>query len=118
VAGSEIVHKDAGHGFQTRRGRLVNALTGWNYGATPYSGFWRNQCGLRNFVWMRKAHFGESAWGAAGTVCQFILKALLYDEKPLRRIPWLVKAGLDGRLGVFATITPQEWAERLRRGAA
>jgi len=24
-----------------------------------------------------------------------------------------VRAGIDGRLGVFHTITPKEWAERL-----
>jgi GT2 family glycosyltransferase len=118
VPASAIVHKDAGHGFSTRRGRLVNRLTGWSYAATPYSGFWRNLCGVRNYVWMRKTHMGESALGAVGTVAQFAIKALLYDEKPLRRLPWIVKAGLDGRLGVFATITPQEWAERLRTGAA
>lgn len=118
VAASEIVHKDAGHGFTTRRARVVNRLTGWSYAATPYSGFWRNQCGIRNYVWMRKEYLGESAAGAVATVARFVAKALLYDERPLRRIPWILKAGLDGRLGVFATITPQEWAERLRREAA
>ena len=124
VLGSEIVHKDAGHGFTTRRGELVNRLTGWSFAATPYSGFWRNICGVRNYVWMRKVHMGESALGAAGTVAQFAVKALLYDERPFARLPWILRAGLDGRRGRFATITPQEWAERLaarrrpRRSAA
>jgi GT2 family glycosyltransferase len=118
VTGSRIVHKDAGHGFTTRRMLLVNRLTGWDYGATPYSGFWRNLCGIRNYVWLRKHHLGEGPIGAVATVAQFMVKALLYDEKPLRRLPWIVKAGLDGRLGVFATITPSEWAARLRSGAA
>ena len=115
---SEIVHKDAGHGFTTRRMLVVNRLTGWSYGATPYSGFWRNLCGVRNYVWLRKHHLGEGPLSAALTVAQFMVKALLYDEKPLRRLPWIAKAGLDGRLGVFCTITPREWAARLESGDA
>ena len=116
VPESRIVHKDAGHGFTTRRSRLVNRVLRLNYGATPYDGFWRNIAGVRNYVWIRKTYAGESALGAVGTVAQFIVKALLYDERPLARIPWIVRAGIDGRLGVFQTITPQEWRERVARG--
>ena len=116
VPESRIVHKDVGHGFETRRSRLVNRLTGWSYGATPYSGFWRNICGARNYIWMKKTHDGQSPLGAAATIAQFVLKALLYDERPFARIPWLVRAGIDGRRGVFRTITPQEWARRLGHG--
>ncbi|MDQ3723758.1 MAG: glycosyltransferase [Actinomycetota bacterium] len=115
-----IEHKDVGHGFETRRSRLVNRFTPLSYGATPWSGFWRNIAGVRNYVWVKKTYLGESPLGALGTVAQFALKALLYDERPLARIPWILRAGLDGRLGVFQTITPQEWAQRLRdeeRGA-
>lgn len=115
VPESRIVHKDVGHGFETRRGRLVNRVTGWSYGATPYAGFWRNMCGVRNYVWMKKTYEHQSAIGAAGTVAQFIVKALLYDERAFARIPWLVRAGIDGRLGVFTNITPQEWAQRLEQ---
>lgn len=115
VRDSEIVHKDAGHGFSTRRGEIVNRLTGWRFGATPYSGFWRNICGIRNFVWLRKEHMGDSAVVAAGTVARFAVKALLYDERPLARLPWIVRAGIDGRRGRFDTITPQEWSARLAR---
>jgi rhamnopyranosyl-N-acetylglucosaminyl-diphospho-decaprenol beta-1,3/1,4-galactofuranosyltransferase len=118
VPESEVLHKELAHGFSTRRSRLVNRLTGWNYAATPYSSFWRNICGVRNYVWLRKHHLDESALGAAVTVAQFAVKALLYDEKPLRRLPWIVRAGLDGRRGVFHTITPQEWAQRLPSGPA
>jgi len=110
---SRIVHKDAGHGFQTRRSRFFNRLPGLSFGATPYAGFWRNMCGVRNFVWMKKTYEGQSALGAAGTVLQFIVKALLYDERALARIPWIIRAGIDGRLGIFQTVTPQQWAQRL-----
>ncbi|CAA9530807.1 MAG: glycosyl transferase, family 2 [uncultured Solirubrobacteraceae bacterium] len=114
VAEVSILHKDVGHGFETRRSRLINRFTPLSYGATPWSGFWRNIAGVRNYVWVKKTYLGESALGAVGTVAQFALKALLYDERPLMRIPWIVRAGIDGRLGVFQTITPQEWALRLR----
>jgi rhamnopyranosyl-N-acetylglucosaminyl-diphospho-decaprenol beta-1,3/1,4-galactofuranosyltransferase len=111
----KILHKDVGHHFETRRSRLVNRYTPLRYAATPWSGFWRNIAGVRNYVWLKKTYLGESPLGAVATVGQFVLKALLYDERPLARIPWIVRAGLDGRLGVFQTITPQEWAERLRQ---
>lgn len=113
VAGSRIVHKDVDHGFETRRSRALNRLPGPSFGATPYAGFWRNMCGVRNFVWMKKTYEGQSVLGAVGTVAQFALKALLFDERPFARIPWIVRAGIDGRLGVFQTVTPAEWAARL-----
>lgn len=110
VPHSRIVHKDAGHGFQTRRSKLVNRLTGWQYGATPYSGFWRNICGIRNFVWTQKHYANQSLLGASGVVLQFILKAIVYDERPLARVPWIIRSGIHGRLGLFDNITPQEWS--------
>ncbi len=116
VPESRIVHKDAGHGFTTRRSRVVNRVFGLSYGATPYDGFWRNIAGVRNYVWIRKTYVDESALGAVGTVAQFVVKALLYDERPLKRIPWIVRAGIDGRLGIFQTITPQEWRARTQAG--
>jgi GT2 family glycosyltransferase len=115
VPASRMVHKDAGHAFQTRRGRIVNRVLRLGYAATPYAGFWRNICGVRNWVWIRKTYMGESALGAVATVGKFIVKALLYDERPVARVPWIVRAGIDGRLGVFQTITPQEWAQRIER---
>lgn len=116
VPASRIVHKDVGHSPEmTARGRLVNRLTGWRYGSTPYAGFWRNIAGARNWVWIRKTYFDESPLGAVVTVAQLVAKALLYDERPLARIPWLLRAGVDGRRGVFRNITPQEWTARLSR---
>ena len=115
VPESTIVHKDVGEHFMTRRGKLVNRLTGWSYGSTRYAGFWKNIAGVRNYVWIQKVYGGESRLGAVRTVATFIVKALLYDERPLHRIPWIVRAGIDGRRGVFRTVTPQEWRQRLER---
>ena len=115
VPESTIVHKDVGEHFMTRRGKLVNRVTGWSYGSTRYAGFWKNIAGVRNYVWIQKVYGGESRLGAVRTVATFIVKALLYDERPLHRIPWIVRAGIDGRRGVFRTVTPQEWRARLER---
>jgi GT2 family glycosyltransferase len=114
VPESRIVHKDVGEHFLTRRGAAINRLTGWSYGSTRYEGFWKNIAGVRNFVWIQKEYAGESALGAVRTVASFVVKALLYDERPLRRVPWIVRAGVHGRRGVFQNVTPQEWRERLR----
>ncbi len=117
VATSSIVHKDVGHvAYANRRSALWNRLFGWSFGATQYAGFWRNICGVRNYVWIRKTYAGESALGAVATAGAFLAKALLYDERPLRRVPWIVRATIDGRLGVFHNIEPAEWRDRVSRG--
>jgi rhamnopyranosyl-N-acetylglucosaminyl-diphospho-decaprenol beta-1,3/1,4-galactofuranosyltransferase len=113
VPESPIVHKDVGEHFLTRRGALVNRVTGWSYGSTRYAGFWKNIAGVRNYVWIQKEYLGESRLGAVVTVAQFVVKALLYDEKPLQRIPWIIRAGVDGRRGVFRNVTPQAWRARI-----
>jgi rhamnopyranosyl-N-acetylglucosaminyl-diphospho-decaprenol beta-1,3/1,4-galactofuranosyltransferase len=113
VPESPILHKDVGEHFLTRRGRLVNRLTGWSYGSTRYAGFWKNIAGVRNYVWIQKEYLGESRLGAVRTVGQFVMKALLYDEKPLQRIPWIVRAAYDGRRGVFRNVTPHAWRARI-----
>lgn len=115
VPESRILHKDVGHGYTNRRSQFFNRLFGWSYGPTPYEGFWRNICGVRNYVWIKRTYQRQSPFGAAATVGQFVVKALLYDERPLRRVPWIVRAGVDGRRGIFRNITPQEWRERLSR---
>jgi rhamnopyranosyl-N-acetylglucosaminyl-diphospho-decaprenol beta-1,3/1,4-galactofuranosyltransferase len=115
VPASRIVHKDAGHGLTNRRSRLWNRLFGWDYAATPTASAWRNICGARNYIWVKKRYEGQGALSAAGTVTQLVVKALLYDEQPLRRIPWLVRYGIEGRRGVFRNFSPEEW-RALARG--
>ena len=113
VPESRIVHKDVGEHFLTRRGALVNRVTGWSYGSTRYAGFWKNIAGVRNYVWIQKEYLGETRLGAVRTIASFVGKALLYDEKPLHRIPWIVRAGIDGRRGRFRNVTPQAWRARI-----
>jgi hypothetical protein len=89
-------------------------VLGWTFESTSTAGAWRNICGVRNFVHLKKRYEGQRALGAAGTIALFVLRALLFDEQPLRRIPWLVRYGIEGRRGVFRNFSPEEWREMAR----
>lgn len=116
VPESAIVHHEAGQAHVNRRSRFWNRLLGWDYDPTPLESFWRNLCGVRNYVWMKRRYEGQSALSAAGTTAQFMLKALLYDERPLRRLRWIARFARDGRRGRFVNIAPEEWVAMVRRG--
>jgi glycosyltransferase involved in cell wall biosynthesis len=109
VPDSRIVHRDFGHQPARRR-----RIFGWGFEWTPTAGAWRNLCGARNFVYLKKRYEGQGGLGAAGTIALLALKALLFDEQPLRRIPWLVRYGIEGRRGVFRNFSPEEWREMAR----
>jgi GT2 family glycosyltransferase len=116
VPESRIVHKDVGQAHVNRRSRFWNRLMRWDYDPTPIETFWRNLYGVRNYVWLKKRYEGQSALSATGTAAQFMVKSLLYDERPLRRLPWIARFARDGRRGDFEGIRPAEWAEMVRRG--
>jgi GT2 family glycosyltransferase len=115
VPNSRIVHKEAGQAYVNRRSQFWNRVTRWDLDPMPIEGFWRNLCGIRNYIWLKKHHERQSAFSALGTTAQFMLKSLLYDERPLRRLKWIARSARDGRRGVFDTINPQEWAAMVRR---
>jgi GT2 family glycosyltransferase len=114
VPASTIVHKEVGQDFQNRRGRFWNRVLGWEVSSSRYEAAWKNYLGIRNYVWMRRVHEGQGSFGFAATVAQFVLKALMYDERPLRRVPWLVRYALRGRRGDFEHLPPEEWVARAR----
>jgi len=114
VPESRILHHDVGQAHSNRRSRFWNRLMGWSYVPTPLDAFWRNLCGVRNYVWIKKRYEGQSALASVGTIAQFAVKALLYDERPLRRLPWILRFGIDGRRGRFRNFTPAEWRRRVR----
>ena len=116
VPRSVIRHKDLAPTFSTRRAKAFNRLLGWDYHATPYEGAWRNFCGIRNYVWMKREHQGLTPGGLGLIVAQFVAKALMYDERPFRRIPWLLRFARDGWRGRFVNIPPEEWVARVRAG--
>ena len=116
VPGAVVAHKEARNQPMTRRAELFNRLLGWQLTSTTWEAAWRNLFALRNFVWLRTRHEGMGTGEFAFTVAQFVLKAFMYDEKPLRRVPWLVRYALDGRRGVFRNVTPASWARYAQRG--
>jgi rhamnopyranosyl-N-acetylglucosaminyl-diphospho-decaprenol beta-1,3/1,4-galactofuranosyltransferase len=111
-----VVHKPLSQSHTNRRSRLWNALLPVHMHPTPLERFWQNLYGLRNYIWTKRHYEGQSAISAAGTTLQFVLKHLLYDDRPLRRIPWILRYARDGRRGHFHNIAPGEWAEMVRRG--
>ncbi len=111
-----IVHKEARNPPVTRRGSFFNRVLGWQLSATRYESAWRNFFALRNYVWLRTRHEGMGRVEFVWVVAQFILKAFMYDERPVRRIPWLIRYALDGRRGVFRNIKPEDWARKAAAG--
>ncbi len=113
---SVFVHRRVTHSHDNARSRFWNRILPGQFWPTPLERFWQNLCGLRNYIWTKREYEGQGALSAAGTTAQFIVKALLYDERPLRRIPWIVRFARQGRRGEFHTIPPARWAEMVRRG--
>ena len=111
-----MVHKPASQSHTNRRSRFWNAVLPVRMYPTPLERFWQNLDGLRNYIWIKRHYEGQCAVSAAGTTLQFVAKHLLYDDRPLRRIPWILRYARDGRRGRFHNIPPPEWAEMVRRG--
>ncbi|HEX8104368.1 MAG TPA: glycosyltransferase family 2 protein [Solirubrobacteraceae bacterium] len=111
VPESVILHKfQLGGGADTRRSRFWNRLLGTPYPSTSWDGYWKTLYGIRNFFWIRN-HYGQpSPLAHAGTVGAYVAKTLMFDERPLRRIPWIVRYAAKGRRGDLTGVTPEEWA--------
>jgi rhamnopyranosyl-N-acetylglucosaminyl-diphospho-decaprenol beta-1,3/1,4-galactofuranosyltransferase len=107
-----VVHKDVGQAYTNRRSRfwnrLVAPLLGWELVPTHLDTFWRNLYGMRNYVWLKRRYEQQSALGSAAVVGQFIVRSLLCEERPLRRIPAIVRYGIAGRRGVFENPYPRQ----------
>ena len=116
VNNSVMVHKRVTHSYENGRSRFWNRILPGYYWPTPPDRFWQNLCGLRNYIWMKRHYEDQGSVSAAGTTLQFLVKHALYDERPLRRLPWLVRFARDGRRGRFANIPPAQWQEMVRRG--
>jgi len=118
VSESVIVHKRVTHSFETARSRFWNRVLPVTMWPTPYERFWQNLCGLRNYLWIKREYEGQGTLSAIGTTLQFVVKHVLYDDRPLRRIPWIVRFARDGRRGRFVNIAPEDWAQMVRDGRA
>lgn len=116
VPDSVIVHKREAHAHLNARARFWNAVLPMQMFPTPLERFWQNLCGLRNYIWMKRHYEGQGPISAIGTTIQFMVKALLYDEQPLRRMKWIVRFARDGRAGRFRNIQPDRWLAMIERG--
>ena len=116
VPESVVLHKREAHSYMNGRGRFWNRVTGVEIYPTPLDRFWQNLCGLRNYIWMKREYEHQGTLSAAGTTAQFMLKSLLYDERPLPRMKWIVRFARDGRAGRFRNIAPQRWRQMVERG--
>ena len=116
VSASTMLHKRVAHSYVNRRSAFWNRILPGEFWPTPLERFWQNLCGLRNYIWTKREYEGQSGISATGTTIQFIVKALLYDEQPLRRVKWIVRFARDGRAGRFNNIPPARWVEMVREG--
>ncbi|MEA2367356.1 MAG: hypothetical protein QOH38_74 [Thermoleophilaceae bacterium] len=114
VPESRVLHKALMGGVATRRSRFWNRVFGTSYPSAPLEGFWKNLHLVRNFTWIRY-HHGRSGPGTVPfVVAAYSVKSLLYDHRPLRRIPWIARAALRGRRGDPLGLTPERWHEICR----
>lgn len=110
VPESQVVHKIViGGGTVTARGRMWNRLLGQQYAAVPWQSFWKDLYRVRNFMWLRQRHGGLRSWEFTLLTAGYLLKSLMYDPQPWRRLPWLVRFARKGRRGDFAAPAPEQW---------
>ncbi len=111
VPESVVVHKlHIGGNAVTRRSRFWNRLLGQHYTSASWEGYWKNLCGVRNFMWIKHRRRRVTPLAFAGLTATYLVKSTLYDRRPLRRLPWIVRFALAGRRGDFSGPGPEEWA--------
>lgn len=108
VPESVVTHKLAiGGGRLTRRSRWWNRMLNAHYVPSPPDGYWRDLYRVRNLVAMKVEHQGVSRPELALVIGGYVAKTLLYERRPLRRIPRLVQFALKGFRGDFSAPAPE-----------
>jgi GT2 family glycosyltransferase len=116
VPESELVHKlPVGGGSATARSRFWNLVLGQHYASSSWQGFWKDLYRVRNFIWIKQRHGRVTPLAFAGLTAGYLVKSLMYDPRPLRRLPWIARYALKGRRGDFSGVSPEEWARRVLR---
>jgi rhamnopyranosyl-N-acetylglucosaminyl-diphospho-decaprenol beta-1,3/1,4-galactofuranosyltransferase len=112
VPESRVLHKfQMGGEADTRRSRFWNCLLGTSYPSAPWESYWKNLSGVRNFFWIKHRYGRVTRLAFAGMVAAYVVRTLMFERRPLRRIPWVVKAALAGRRGEPLGLTPERWAQ-------
>jgi GT2 family glycosyltransferase len=111
VPESEIVHRlGMGGGAPTRRSAFWNRALGLGYTSASWEGYWKNLLAIRNFLWIKRHGQGVGALAFAGLAATYAVKAVLYDPRPLRRLPWIARAARAAWQGRFDTLPgPDAW---------
>ncbi len=113
VPESVLIHKiPVGGGSATARSRFWNRALGQHYASSSWEGFWKDLYRVRNFIWIKHRYGRVGPLAFAGLTGAYLVKSLMYDPRPLRRLPWLVRFALKGRRGDFSDRDPQEWMIR------
>jgi GT2 family glycosyltransferase len=115
VPESRVLHKAPMGDTATRRSRFWNRVLGVRYGSAPLEEFWKNLQAIRNFTWTRYRHGDPPPGTVAYIAGAYAVKSLLYDDRPLRRLPWIVRAAVRGWRDQPLGITAERWAELCRR---
>jgi len=117
VPESALLHKiPVGGGSTTARSRFWNRALDQHYASSSWEGFWKDLYRVRNFIWI-KHHYGRvGPLAFAGLTATYMVKSLMYDPRPLRRLPWLVRYAAKGRRGDFSSgPSPQDWTRMAAR---
>ncbi len=116
VPESELVHKiPVGGGSATARSRFWNRVLGQHYASSSWQGFWKDLYRVRNFMWIKQRHGRVTPLAFAGLTAAYLVKSLMYDPRPLRRLPWIARYAVKGRRGDFSAVSPEEWTRRALR---
>lgn len=119
VPESVVVHKlPVGGGESTRRSRLWNRLLGTAYASAPWETYWKDLYRVRNVVALKVEHQRISHLQFLTLVMGYVVKTLLYDPRPWRRIPWIVRFARRGWRGDFRAPSPEAWAAYAGTGKA
>lgn len=113
VPEARMLHKiPVGGTAPSRRSRFWNRLLGLHYESSSWAEYWKDLYRIRNLMWIKTHHDHSGPAEVAALTAVYCGKAILYDERPLRRVPWIVRYALQGRRGDFSGLTPAGWRRR------
>jgi rhamnopyranosyl-N-acetylglucosaminyl-diphospho-decaprenol beta-1,3/1,4-galactofuranosyltransferase len=117
VPESVVTHKlPVGGGASTRRSRRWNRVLGVGYGSAPWETYWKDLYRVRNVVVLKREHEGISHLQLGTLMLGYVIKTLLYDSRPWRRMPWLIRFARRGWQGDFDAPSPEAWGAYARSG--
>ena len=76
----------------------------------PYDKFWLNYYSMRNLVWLGKQYSTNKInfyLGLGKNFIKSIIGVLIYDDKKLKRIHFIVNSYIDGLKGIFDNEKPK-----------